>query len=364
MQGILWALIISAKAKLHFTGVNSAGLEFGINRSQPSTIPGLLNTNYFAAKEASLISMIDSGVNTVRLCFSWERLISDLSNQQLNRGYLGLIEESVNTVTARNATILLDMHNYARYFFKNTTLTQHVLGDGTLKQEHFVNSWKLISAHFESNNNVAFGLMNEPYNLPDNGATYVNGVIEIIREIRKNSQQYVFVCGTDWSGAHSWMYNNAEMMMPLVAEKFTNVVFDMHQYLDSDYSGTNVQCASARPDLYFAAATSWLITNKQVAILGEIGVVSACIPKLNIVLDYLNTTSPWVGFTYWAAGPKWDNSYPMFYVESEQGVGGKTFEALQSYFVPPFRNNDSKVSSAWRNAQPYWMAVALALAIF
>ncbi len=48
------------------------------------------------------------------------------------------------------------------------------------------------------------------------------------------------------------------------------LVYEMHQYLDSDGSGTSATCVSATiGSERLKAATQWLKTNKKLAILGE-----------------------------------------------------------------------------------------------
>lgn len=56
----------------------------------------------------------------------------------------------------------------------------------------------------------------------------------------------VFVPGVAWTGAHSWnatFYGTPNaVVMATVRDPGNNYVFEVHQYLDSDSSGTNANC--------------------------------------------------------------------------------------------------------------------------
>lgn len=82
----------------------------------------------------------------------------------------------------------------------------------------------------------------------------------------------------------------------------------MHQYLDSDSSGTSGTCVSAsigRERL--AAASAWLKQNNFKGFLGEMGAGSnpTCIEAVKGALCSLLENGQWIGFTWWAAGPWW-----------------------------------------------------------
>ena len=85
----------------------------------------------------------------------------------------------------------------------------------------------------------------------------------------------------------------------------------MHQYLDSDGSGTSATCVNST---IFAnrlvAATNWLRTNKKLGIIGEFagGDNANCITALTGGLTYMSQNADvWTGALYWAAGPWWGN---------------------------------------------------------
>jgi endoglucanase len=91
----------------------------------------------------------------------------------------------------------------------------------------------------------------------------------------------------------------------------------MHQYLDSDSSGTHAECVSRTIGVErLKAATEWLRKNKKVGLLGEFagGDNEVCKTAVKGMLDYMvDNKDVWKGALWWAAGPWW-NDY-MFSLE-------------------------------------------------
>jgi endoglucanase len=50
----------------------------------------------------------------------------------------------------------------------------------------------------------------------------------------------------------------------------TNLIFDVHKYLDSDNSGTHAECVTSNVDIFTTLAT-WLRSNQRQALLSETG---------------------------------------------------------------------------------------------
>ena len=77
------------------------------------------------------------------------------------------------------------------------------------------------------------------------------------------------------------------------------IVYEMHQYLDSDGSGTSATCVSSTIGAErVAAATAWLKANNKVGILGEYagGVNAQCESAVTGMLDALAAASDvWLG---------------------------------------------------------------------
>lgn len=83
----------------------------------------------------------------------------------------------------------------------------------------------------------------------------------------------------------------------------------MHQYLDSNGSGTSATCASATVGAdRLASATAWLKANNLKGFLGEFagGANDQCIAALQGALCAMQQSGVWIGATWWGAGPWWN----------------------------------------------------------
>lgn len=85
------------------------------------------------------------------------------------------------------------------------------------------------------------------------------------------------------------------------------IVYEMHQYLDSDGSGTSDVCVSSTIGAErVAEATKWLKANGKKGILGEFagGANSVCETAVTGLLDALTEASDvWMGALWWGGGP-------------------------------------------------------------
>lgn len=83
---------------------------------------------------------------------------------------------------------------------------------------------------------------------------------------------------------------------------------DMHQYLDSDSSGTSPTCVSSTIGAErLEQATAWLKANNLKGFLGEIGAGSnaPCISAVQGALCSMQQSGAWIGALWWAGGPWW-----------------------------------------------------------
>ena len=89
----------------------------------------------------------------------------------------------------------------------------------------------------------------------------------------------------------------------------------MHQYLDSDGSGTSPTCVSSTIGAErLQAATQWLKDNNLKGFLGELGAGSnsACISAVQGALCSMQQSGVWIGALWWAAGPWWGDVRVLF----------------------------------------------------
>jgi endoglucanase len=98
--------------------------------------------------------------------------------------------------------------------------------------------------------------------------------------------------------------------------------FEIHQYLDSDYSGTHETCqAPETGPRTLVRVTEWLRERGKHGFLGEFGAAAneGCLAALEHLLRFLEENRDvWIGWTYWAAGPWW-GAYPLSVQPSKEG---------------------------------------------
>ncbi|PQE05023.1 glycoside hydrolase family 5 protein [Rutstroemia sp. NJR-2017a BBW] len=128
--------------------------------------------------------------------------------------------------------------------------------------------------------------------------------------------------GNSYTGAWTWVSSGTSTAMGALTDPNNNIIYEMHQYLDSDGSGTSSTCVSTTIGKErLAAATAWLKNNGKNGILGETaaGSNSVCISAITGMLEYMKENNDvWRGWLLWGGGPWW-GSY-MFSVEPPSGT--------------------------------------------
>ena len=111
-----------------------------------------------------------------------------------------------------------------------------------------------------------------------------------------------------WTGAWTWVSSGNAAAFGTIKDPNNNVAVQMHQYLDSDGSGTSGTCVSSTiGSERLQAATQWLQQNNLKGFLGEIGAGSnpTCISAVQGALCAMQQSGVWLGALWWAAGPWW-----------------------------------------------------------
>jgi endoglucanase len=338
--------------KTLYTGVNLAGAEFG---STPT--PGNLGTygsSYLYPTNAEVDYYISKGMDTFRLPFRWERLQPTL-NSPLDSTELSRLDSFVSYATSKGAHVAIEPHNFARYYpdpanFQSST--QGLVGSA-VPNSAFADFWSRLASTYKSNPHVIFNLMNEPNTMPtEQWVSASNAAISAIRAAGANN--LILVPGNAWTGAWTWFQTwygtrNATAMLNIV-DPANNFAFDVHQYLDSDGSGTSATIFNNDPTIgvqRLTAFTNWLKTNNRRGFLGEFAVANSTIgtdpsqigdETLSNMLDYVGANNDvWLGWTWWAGGPWWGNY--MFTLDatnlgSPNQADRPAMAALQPYFTP------------------------------
>ncbi|KAE8420567.1 glycoside hydrolase superfamily, partial [Aspergillus pseudocaelatus] len=198
----------------------------------------------------------------------------------------------------------------------------------------FKTFWKTVAGEFASNEKVIFDTNNEYHDMEQSLVLSLNqAAIDGIRAAGATTQ-YIFVEGNSYSGAWKWADTNDNLSQ--LTDPQDKIVYEMHQYLDSDGSGTSETCASSTIGKErLQTATQWLKTNNKKGFLGEFagGVNEQCEQAVEGLLSYMSDNSDvWMGAEWWSAGPWW-GSY-MYSLEPTDGTAYSTYlPILKKYFV-------------------------------
>jgi endoglucanase len=299
-------------AQLVWRGVSLAVAEFGENE-----LPGTYGTQYIYPNPSSAAYFAGKGMNLVRLPFRWERL-QPKPNGEFDATELGRMKSFVSTVTAAGTTVIIDPHNYARYYGK-------LIGSNDVPVAVFADFWTRLAIEFKANPKVMFGLMNEPHDMAtESWVSSANAAIAAIRAT--GASNTITVPGNAWTGAGTWSDTwygtpNAVAMLK-IADSGNNLLIEAHQYFDQDSSGTQPVCVSPTiGSQRLAGFTTWLRTNHRRGLLGEIGGANNSVCNLAVAdaLNYLTANADvWTGWVWWAAGPWWGDQF----LSIEPGANG------------------------------------------
>lgn len=372
-----------------FVGMNLSGLEFStfIN---PYVIPDLsaadASTSYTDLNTVQ--AFLNEGYNTMRVPVSWSFLIQNstgtaattntaptgapITPQSLSSYYPNYVQPLLETLTSSGVYVILDLHSYFHYPIYGSQYsgcgnvqiltsepTANFCPDGTINVNFndYINVWSSLISVMQSDpkinmNYIMLDLMNEPV-LPidtadpdGSGSPIFNIQAKLINSLRSqnNFQGYILVSGNNFTGLHSWTtepaytqdgiyYTNADLFsqaaFAAAGVDTSKVLINVHQYFDSNYSGTLSTClqdlSTTGPNGFnLDAFVQYLNQNQLNAIVTEIGTPGgstapdgqvSCQGILSGFLQYLKDNSAnvnpygFVGWTAWSTGHGWGNDY-------------------------------------------------------
>ncbi|WP_395647903.1 glycoside hydrolase family 5 protein [Terricaulis sp.] len=304
------------------TGVNLAGLEFN-----SSALPGVRDTNYATPTAAHLDYYRRCGARAVRIPFLWERLQPRLGGE-FDAGHWRLLHDLIEATATRGMRLILDPHQYGR---RTEAGAARIIGESSeVTAAHFAAFWGELARRCRDAGHVIFGLQNEPHDQNLARLIEVNrGAIAAIR--RAGARQLILVPGAAWSGAHSWVQSGNGAALSVLRDP--DIAFDVHQFLDTDSSGTHATCATSA-GRRLEGFTRWAREHEQRGFLSEFGAGAntACATEMATLLDYVAANrDAWLGWTYWAGGPWWDEDYPLS-IEPVNGRDRPQMAVLRRYF--------------------------------
>jgi endoglucanase len=271
---------------------------------------------------------MSAGLNTFRIPFVMERMAPNGLDQPLSESYLANLTAVVNHITAerKDTYAIIDAHNYGRY--KNQVITDLAA---------FKTYWTNQAKPFANNSQAIFDCNNEYHDMGSDKMLVPNLNQACIDGIRAAGAmtQYIFVEGTSYTGAWTWISSGNGATMANLTDPSNKIVYEMHQYLDADGSGTHEECVNSTIGAQrIQDATDWLRQNGKVGVLGEFagGSNDVCKQAVQGMLGTMqNSTDVWMGWIWWAAGPFW-GSY-LFSLEPGEGIAFTNYLNLLQEFV-------------------------------
>jgi endoglucanase len=287
-------------------GVNLSGMEFSTGTTTSAGLwPPLADVDFYA----------DRGFNVIRLPFKKARvqngLFGELDIVGNGTGDAERVKTLVDYITiTKGMYCILDPHDGAAF----GGVTGRV-GSDNFPVAAFEDFWvKLINYLGKDNDKLIFNIENEPAGLtaPD-WMRVCNSVTAAIRA--QGCTQQIQVPGISFTGAHSWISSGNGAAMLNYTDEINNSVFEVHQYLDPDSSGTTWTCTVGGGSTRLDAFINWCATNSKKGFLGEFGGDPAsdaqCGVELPALLDDCNAASQFIGWAAWGGGRYWGNTYPF-----------------------------------------------------
>lgn len=338
----------SVNATWEFVGFNLSGLEFS-KAIDPVVIPNLSEDDAIIAPQfndlAEVKQLLQKGMNTIRVPISWDFMEWNGQGSDINLGYYNsYVKPLLETLTNAHVNTIIDLHAYMRY----STYGKQYSGcfgdspcpDGKLIVDPaaYIDIWRKIYNLVKNDpkiniNYIMFDLMNEPVNVPNDSVfTLQTAVIRALRQ--QGFTGYILMEGNSWTGLHSWTtdgwtgsdgktYTNATLFTKenFAKEHITDlskIIINVHQYLDSDFSGTHDVCQTNlnANNFNLPLFVDYLRQNHLKAIVTEFGGgkdSSSCRVAMRQFLDYLKDNSAknnnndygFVGWTIWGVGHGW-----------------------------------------------------------
>jgi endoglucanase len=254
-----------------------------------------------------------------------ERLTPNTLTGAFDKAYLGNLTQQVNYITSKGAYAMIQPHNYGRFYGNIITDTAG-----------FKTWWKNVAAQYKDNALVVFDTNNEYHDMDQTLVFNLNQAsIDGIRAAGA-TKQYITPEGNSYTGAWTWISSGNGASLINLKDPQNKLIYQMHQYLDSDGSGTSTTCVSATIfKERLQAATKWLKDNKKQGLIGECagGNNAQCISALQDGLTYMAQNSDvWTGALWWAAGPWWGDY--IYNMEPSTGVAWvNILPKIKSYFI-------------------------------
>jgi endoglucanase len=274
-------------------GVNLPSATFGADK-----LPGRAGVDYFYPDKVDVDYFVSSGMNVIRLGFLWERLQPALGGP-FDPDEMRRLDGAVRAIVRQGASVILDLHNYARY-------RKQAVGSPAVPDDSFADLWERLATLYAGNSQVIFGLMNEPHDIgAEQWRRAAQAAIDGIR--RTGARNRILVGVPQWDSASSFVANGD--VWRRIVDPADNFAFEVHQYVDRNGSGTGRECPDELAGLEaIRSVTQWMQRNHHKVFLGEFGASGRkeCLAALGHMLELMQQQPDvWLGWTYFAGGRGW-----------------------------------------------------------
>jgi endoglucanase len=270
-------------------------------------------------------------MNLIRLPFRWERVQHSLK-APLDTAEVAQITRVLGWARELDLCVLLDLHNYGSYHAQR-------IGSVAVEASAFEDVWLRLAEAFPDANTTALGLMNEPAALavPQWMALAQSTVLAL----RKSGSSHWLMVGSGrWSGAHEWTSRYDGVTAAEAFARFSDplhrLAVELHQYADSNSSGTGTDCvAPERLTHMMQVLAQWSQTTHVRFFMGEFGTgnSAACLADLRALLQPMQDSHVWLGWSYWSAGARW-GTYP-FSIQPGKGPEAAQLTLLRTFLPAP-----------------------------
>ncbi|KAG0649061.1 Endoglucanase EG-II [Hyphodiscus hymeniophilus] len=254
----------------------------------------------------------NNGLNVYRLPVCWQYLVNGQLGGSLDEYAVGVYDQLVQGCLDTGSYCVIDIHNYARW--NNAIIGQ---SGGAVTNDQFASVWWQIANKYKSDSKVIFGIMNEkPHDLDvPTWTTSVQYAVTSIRSAGATSQM-ILLPSTSYTSAGDCIASGSADALGAVTNldnSHTNLIYDIHQYLDSNFSGTHADCVTNGISNLENLA-DYLRENGRQAFLTETGggSTASCYTDVCAELDWINSYNAdvYLGWIGWAAG-SFDDSYTL-----------------------------------------------------
>ncbi|PSR76694.1 hypothetical protein PHLCEN_2v8291 [Hermanssonia centrifuga] len=192
-------------------------------------------------------------------------------------------------------------HNYARW-------NGGIIAQGGPTNAQFTSIWTQLATKYASQPRVIFGIMNEPHDIPS-VSTWVDSVQQAVNAIRAaGASNFLLLPGSSWSSAQAFPTEAGPLLVQVTDPlgDTSKLIFDVHQYLDSDNSGTHPDCTTDNTAIFTTLVSFLQANGNRQAILSETGGgnTASCETDVGTELALVKASYPTLlGFTMYVGLP-------------------------------------------------------------